>query len=378
MKTQITKVLATLFLLTALNVSYGQMLAPNLKSAADYAVLAATGISFNGGLTTINNMDIGLYPGFRTAITGSYTLVGGASYAADDIAPPGVAAMLAQNKLDLQNAYLFAKTRTTPAPATVSGNQGGLTLAAGIYKSTSSLSINGTPLTLNGGPNDIWIFQIASSLTTTAGGSVIMSGGAVANNVYWQVGTSATIGTGTNFKGNILAYTSISVDVGATLDGRALALNGAVTFAGNGVINEPDETPGSASNTLTIDKSADRLNYSSVGEVVNYQVEVENVGTATLTNVTVTDLLTNDLWVIDLGPGEIVIFTPNYTISQADFDNGIEVVNIATADDGINDVVSAYAVVTKLPPSVPLSNWAIILGGFLIAMFIFIRYLRLF
>lgn len=303
-------------------------------------------------------------------------MTGGATiYAADDIAPPGVPAMLTQAKTDLQVAYLFAKNAVLPAPATVSRNQGGLTLAPGIYKSTSTLSIDGTSLTLNGDSDDIWIFQIASALTTTAGGNVILSGGAVANNVYWQVGTSATIGSGTNFKGNILAYTSISVDVGATVDGRALAQYGAVTFAGAGVMNEPDETPGSASNTLTIDKTSDRLTYSAVGEVINYEIVVENIGTVTLTNVAVDDDLTNDSWVVALAPGQSNTFTTSYTITQADFDNGSVKINIATADDGTYSV-NDFAVVTKAPPSVPLSNWALIIGGALIAGFIFVRFLR--
>jgi uncharacterized repeat protein (TIGR01451 family) len=231
-------------------------------------------------------------------------------------------------------------------------------------------------LTLDGDADDIWIFKIASTLTTTAGGSVILTGGAVANNVYWQVGTSATIGSGTNFKGNILAYTSISVDVGATVDGRALAQNGAVTFAGAGVMNEPDETPGSASNTLTIDKTSDRLYYSAVGETINYDIVVENVGTVTLTNVAVDDDLTNDSWIIDLGPGQSTTFTTSYNITHTDFNNGSVIINIATADNGTY-TVNDFAAVTKAPPSVPLSNWALIFGGMLIVVFIFIRYLRL-
>jgi hypothetical protein len=88
---------------------------------------------------------------------------------AADQDPP---ARLPQAKLDLLNAYLFAANATVPAPATISGNQGGLTLAPGIYKSDISLSIEGTPLTLDAGGNEnaVWIFQIASTLTTTVGG----------------------------------------------------------------------------------------------------------------------------------------------------------------------------------------------------------------
>jgi hypothetical protein len=124
MKTQAIKALTTFFLLVTINVSFGQI-APNLKSVGDFAILAATKICFDGGSTTINTLDVGLSPGFQSQITGSVIMNGGAIYAADDMAP--VPAMLAQAKLDLQVAYLFAQSALLPAPATVSGNQGGLT-----------------------------------------------------------------------------------------------------------------------------------------------------------------------------------------------------------------------------------------------------------
>jgi hypothetical protein len=106
---------------------------------------------------------------------------------------------------------------------------GGTTKTPGLYKSTSTLSITGD-VALTGSATDVWIFQIASGLTTATGSRVVLSGGAVPKNVFWQVGSSATIGTTTDFYGSILALTSISLETGATLHGRALARNGTVSL----------------------------------------------------------------------------------------------------------------------------------------------------
>jgi len=156
-------------------------------------------------------MDVGISPGGRTSVTGfpPAIIVNGTIYAANDITSLGVPAMLLQAKQDLSEAYLFAQGSVFPAPAIVAGDQGGKTLASGIYKSTSSLLIQSGDLTLDaqGDPNAVWIFQVASALTTVggAGGNIILSGGAQAKNIFWQLGSSATIGDYTSFKGNILS-----------------------------------------------------------------------------------------------------------------------------------------------------------------------------
>lgn len=219
--------------------------APTLNGVARFGIIAGTAVSNNAGFSKINNLDVGIYPGARSSITGfpPAIIVNGALYASDDLTPVGIAATLLQAKKDLTSAYLYAEGATSPAPASVSGDQGGKTLAPGIYKSTSTLLISNGDLTLDaqGDINAVWIFQVASALTTVggAGGNVILSGGAQAKNVYWQVGSSATLGGYTNFKGNILALTSITMGGYSVADGRMLTQNGAVTMTSTNTINKP-------------------------------------------------------------------------------------------------------------------------------------------
>jgi len=201
-----------------------------LRSATSFAVLADSTVTNTALLTTING-DLGVSPG--TAVTGFPPgVVNGAIHAADPIA--------AQAKLDLTAAYNDAAGRSC-RPVTVAGNLGGRTLYPGLYKSTGSLEISSGDLTLDaqGDPNAVFIFQMASTLTTTSGRQVILSGGARANNVYWQVGSSATLGTTSVFKGNILALASITLQTGATLEGRALTQTAAVTLDGNTITRPP-------------------------------------------------------------------------------------------------------------------------------------------
>ena len=213
----------------------------NLQSVARFAIISGVGVSNNAGASVINNMDVGIYPGARSSITGfpPATIVNGNLYAADDGA--ATAAMLKQAKLDLVEAYLFAESCIAMPPQTVAGNQGGKTLAPGIYKSTSTLSVDGSDLTLDaqGDPNAYWIFQVASTLTTTTGGNIKLTGGAQAKNIFWQTGSSATIGTYTVFNGSILALQSITLDSYAVMTGRILARNGAVVMTSTNTINKP-------------------------------------------------------------------------------------------------------------------------------------------
>jgi hypothetical protein len=192
-----------------------------LGSDATFAVLAATTVTTIP--TTTVNGDLGVSPG--NTVTGS-PIVNGILHLGDPAA--------AQAQLDLTTAYNDAAGRTVGA-ITVAGNLGGQTRAPGLYKSATSLEISSGDLTLDalGDPNAVWIFQMGSTLITTVGRQVILSGGAQAANVFWQVGSSATIGGSSVFKGTIMADQSITMNTGATLDGRALARNGAVALDAN-------------------------------------------------------------------------------------------------------------------------------------------------
>src|SRR5688572_30789630 len=192
-----------------------------LGSDATFGVLAATTVTTIPA-TTING-NLGVYTG--NTVTGS-PIINGTMHLADPTA--------AQAQLDLTTAYNDAAGRTVEA-VTVAGNLGGQTLSPGLYTSATSLEISSGDLTLDalGDPNGVWIFQMGSTLVTTVGRQVILSGGARAENVFWQVGSSATIGGSSVFKGTIMADQSITMNTGATLDGRALARNGAVALDAN-------------------------------------------------------------------------------------------------------------------------------------------------
>lgn len=202
-----------------------------LRSAAAFAVLAGSEVA-NTGLTIVKG-NLGVSAG--SAVTGFHTADAGPGVVHGTIytATPGPAAT-AQH--DLTTAFNDAAGRTVGA-VTVAGNLGGQTLTPGLYKSTSSLAISSGNLTLDarGDAQAVFIFQIASALTTTSGRQVILSGKARAANVFWQVGSSATLGTTTIFKGTIMADQSITLETGATLEGRALARIAMVTLGANTV-----------------------------------------------------------------------------------------------------------------------------------------------
>jgi len=183
-----------------------------------FSVLAGSTVT-NTGSTTVSG-EVGLSPG--TSVTGFPPgLSSGGIHIADGAAAQAQAALTA--------GYIDAAGRS--GGTSVSGDLVGRTLTAGVYKSTSSLAVTGdVTLDAQGDPNAVFIFQIASTLTTGSGSHVILANSAKACNVFWQVGSSATLGTHSEFKGNILALTSITITTGVNLEGRALARNGAVTL----------------------------------------------------------------------------------------------------------------------------------------------------
>ena len=198
------------------------------RGGTNFRILAGSTVT-STGLTTING-DIGVWPGTAVSGFGPGTMTGngGLPHVADALAKAA--------QSDLTIAYNNAAGR--PMNATVAGNIGGQTLAPGVYKSTSSLAISSGDLTLDaqGNSSGVFIFQVASALTVTSGRKVILSGGALASNVFWQVGSSATLGTTSDFSGTILANTAISLLTGAKLHGRALARNAEVSLEANSVV----------------------------------------------------------------------------------------------------------------------------------------------
>lgn len=197
--------------------------APQLGAAESFGVLAATTVT-NTGPTVING-DLGVFPG--TAVTGFPPgIVTGEIHAGDAVA--------AQAQADATAAYLGLQSQPC---TTIPTELGGQTLTPGVYCSDSgTFEITGT-LTLDaqGDPNAVFIFQTESTLVTASGSSVNLVNGAQACNVFWAVGSSATLGTNSTFAGTIIALTSITATTGADVEGRLLALNGAVTLDTNDV-----------------------------------------------------------------------------------------------------------------------------------------------
>jgi len=190
-------------------------------TAGNFAVLGGSTVT-NTGASVLTG-DLGLSPG--TSITGFPPgVVHGAVHRTDDVA--------LQAKQDLVTAYDDAAGRASNA--TISADLGGRTLTPGVYRGASSLQLTGS-LTLDGqgDPNAVFIFQAPSTLITGSASDVILIGAAQACNVVWQVGSSATLGTGSSFTGNILALQSITLNHGATVDGSTLARNAAVTLDQN-------------------------------------------------------------------------------------------------------------------------------------------------
>jgi hypothetical protein len=217
----------------------------NLGTAGNFAILAETGIS-NTGTTSVGG-DIGVSSFAATSLTGfsqvmdgsgtfsTSTYVTGKIYAAD-YSPPTPANMTTAVS-DMEAAYTDAAGRAAGVTELNGGNIGGLTLAPGVYKWGTAVTIP-TDVTLSGGATDVWIFQIAGTLNISSATKVVLIGGAQADNIFWQVADVTTLGTTSEFKGTILDQTLIAMQNGATLDGRALAQS-AVTLIGNTVTPEP-------------------------------------------------------------------------------------------------------------------------------------------
>ncbi len=230
-------ILVTSFLFPYQEAVGGELAAVDLGSAAHFTILSGAAVSTTGG--GMINGDVGAYPISGSAIGITTAQVNGIIYAVDGSGPAGsvvASNLLAAAKSDLSIAYNEAAGRM-PVPMgdflnPGDGNMGGLSLVAGLYKFTGAALITGGALTLTGNVNDVWIFQIGSTLTVGEGMQVTLTEGAQGRNVFWQVGTSAIILSSASFAGTIMADQAITMYAGSTLSGRALARAAAVTFNG--------------------------------------------------------------------------------------------------------------------------------------------------
>jgi len=305
------KLFVLLALLSGLQTWGGNALAataPSLGAASSFAVLGGSTMT-NTGATNITG-DLGLSPG--SSITGFPPgTVSGTIHAADAIAA------------NAQTATTAAFNAITPQACTLdlSGQDLGTvaSLAPGVYCFTTSAALTGT-LTLNGA--GVYIFKIASTLTTASASNIVLSNGADSGNVFWQVGSSATLGTTTAFKGNILALTSITLTTGATVSGRILARTGAVTLDTNTVALPPMPSITIAKTVVVFSDSVNASNPKAIpGAVMTYTLLATNSGAGTIDSGTtvITDpipantaFFVNDIGAIGSGP---VLFTQGVTSS---------------------------------------------------------------
>jgi peptidoglycan hydrolase-like protein with peptidoglycan-binding domain len=228
----------------------------NLGTAENFVILAKTGISTTGN-TAISG-DIGVSPATASSITGfgltadvsnkfsTSALVGGNLYAADHAVP--TTATLVTAISDMETAYSEAASRPIPTSLGRSGGDiGALTFTPGLYKWNTGVTV-ASDVTLSGGADDVWIFQIAENLNVSSGVKIILTDGAQSKNIFWQVVGQTTLGTSTVFAGNILDQAAIVMKTGAVLNGRALAQTAVILDANT--ITKPELLPFTPSATI--------------------------------------------------------------------------------------------------------------------------------
>jgi hypothetical protein len=252
----------------------------NLRTAGNFVILAKSGISTVPPSAITGN--IGVSPIDSTAITGfALSLTAGSPFATSaqitgNVYAPDFAAPTPANLTtaigDMQTAYTDAAGRSLPDFTELgSGQIGGLTLVPGLYKWSTDVLIS-SDVTLSGGPNAVWIFQIAGKITQASGTQIQLTGGAAAANIFWQAFGDVSLGTTTHFEGIILAQTSISLGTGASINGRLLAQT-AVTLDANTVT-----FPASATTPILVSAVAVTGPYAdAIGQSLNLGTETITV-----------------------------------------------------------------------------------------------------
>lgn len=313
----------------------------SLGTSQSFGVLGGSTVTNTGSSVITGN--VGVSPG--TSVTGfpPGTVAGGAIHANDGVA--------IQAQSDLTTAYNAAAG--TACNVDLTGQDlGGLTLTPGVYCFTSSAQLTGAlTLNLQGNPNAFFLFKIGSTLTTASGSSVLLinSGGSTCpTNLFWQVGSSATFGTTTSFLGNVLALTSITLTTNASLHGRALARNGAVTLDTN-TVNIAGCAPVIICPVITVNPAT--LPNGNVGTAYNQTVSGSG-GTAPYTFAVTSGTLPTGL-VLNGATGAITgtpttVGTFNFTITATD-------ANGCPGSRAFTIVIAAAAcpVITLSPPTLP-------------------------
>ena len=229
-------IMLTAIALAASSVAIAGQAPVNLGAAGTFAILSKTGVTNVYASAVTGN--VGSSPITGAAILVTCTEVSGTIFSVDAAGPlpctVNAAPFLTSAVLDMEAAYLDAEGRSSPDFTEVgAGEIGGLTLSPGLYKWGTGVMIS-TDVTLTGGPNDVFIFQIAGTLTQANAARVTLTGGAQAKNIFWQVADVVAIGTTAHFEGIVLAKTMVAVKTGASVQGRLLAQT-AVTLQMNAV-----------------------------------------------------------------------------------------------------------------------------------------------
>ena len=271
---RLAKIWGTSLLFASLSVGVGAQTVP-LGSAASFGVIAGSAVTSTGPTVILG--DLGLSPNGASSVTGftfstppGAGLVIGTTHFADAVA------LTAKN--DALAAYNTLAGRA--CGTTISGDLGGRTLTPGVYCSASSMGLTGT-LTLDaqGNRNAEFIFQLGSSLTTASASQVRLINSGQSCNVFWQIGSSATLGTGSSFAGNILASSSVTMTTGTSNSGRVIGFNGAVTLDGSNVT-----VCSLAANNMPISKSFNPTTINANGvSILTVVLSNPNATVATLT-----------------------------------------------------------------------------------------------